>query len=562
MMFLSRAVAAGAALTLGLSGVAAAMAADSGGQQGVRDLGRAPRSVRVHVAVMLKYHNAAELDRLVEEQASPKSALYHHFLAPAQFRSYFSPTPAEYGGVVSALVRGGFTITHVFANRSVVDASAPAPIAARFFDTDIHRVLAPGVGLAYTNVTPATVPAEIGLFVQAVAGLDTTIRMHPASGRSPIGTPPPIRPNTRFNGVPLFGPNGGYGPSIFVNAYDLPALSGVTGTGRATGVATDADFLDSDLGKLLSYFGVTRTGPATVRVPVDGGAPPGLSTDSTETTLDVETIVSLAPGTALYVYLAPYSLTNKDFIDIDNTVVNDNLVDTVNESYGYCETKLNYHNPGYSKAVDAIMEQGAAQGITFNSATGDNGAIQPYGCPHKVSVSTPSDVPHNVAIGGTTLQVNQATGQETSEVGWNTVDGASGGGVSVIFPVPTYQQGVPNVIARGRNIPDISFDGGSQSATSLYYNGNFEREYGTSLASPIFSAALTEIDQLQNSRAGYFNVTLYQTWLANGYGNPAAPYLRDITIGNIPPYGAGPGYDQMTGIGAMRAATFATLLPH
>src|ERR1700723_2159642 len=98
MLFRSLVAAAGAALTLGLSGVAAAaMPVDPGDQAGVRDLGRAPHSVRVHVAVILKYHNAAELDRLVEQQASPKSALYHHFLAPAQFRSYFSPTSAEYG---------------------------------------------------------------------------------------------------------------------------------------------------------------------------------------------------------------------------------------------------------------------------------------------------------------------------------------------------------------------------------------------------------------------------------------------------------------------------------
>jgi kumamolisin len=412
-------------------------------------------------------------------------------------------------------------------------------------------------------MTPAAVPTEIRPLVRAVAGLDTTSRMYSTLVRPPAGTPHPIRPNSHFNGKPLFAPDGGYGPWIFVNSYDLPAANGVTGTGRASGVAMDGDFLDSDLAAFLAYFGITRTGPPTVRVAVDGGAPPGLSHDSGETTLDVETIVSLAPGTALYVYLAPYSISNENFIDIDNTVVNDNLVDTLNGSYTYCENRLNHRVPGYSESVDAIMEQGAAQGITFHSATGDWGPVIPFGCPHKISIGTPTDVPHNVSIGGTTLQVDPNTGQETSEVGWNSIDGATGGGVSVIFPVPAYQQGVPNVIARGRNVPDLSFDAGSQSGAAFYYNGSFGGPVnGTSLASPIFGAALTEIDQLQNSRAGYFNVTLYQTWLANGYGNPAAPYLRDMTIGNIPPYGAGPGYDQMTGIGVMRATTFAALLPH
>ncbi len=533
--------------------VAATTPIEAGTLMGVRDLGPAPASVRVRVAVVLNYHHDADLETLIEAQADPDSPLYHHFLSSDEFRDYFSPTAAEYARVAGALRRGGFEITHTFGNRTVVDAVAPAPVAARFFNTDIHRVRSPEAGLTYTNVRAGNVPAEIGNLVLTVVGLDAVSRPHALHvfGKSGARSPAPVAfgPNTN----PIFGPDGGYGPQVFINSYLLPAGNGKTGMGRASGVATDADFVDSDLVAYLSYFGVTRTGPATKRVPVDGGT--GINGDSVETTLDVETIVSLAPGTALYVYEAPLDEpTNSNFIDIYNTVADDNKVDTLNSSYGYCETAINGVVHGYTKAADAVERQGSAKGITFHAATGDLGS-QGYDC-SGVSVNEPASTVHNIAVGGTTLSVDQ-NGNETGEVGW----GGTGGGVSVIFKVPSYQKGVKNVIKTGRNLPDLAEDADPGTGESFYEGGWGGPIGGTSLASPIFGAALTELNQLQNSRSGYFNVTLYKTWLKHGYGATKL-YFRDITQGSIPPYYAGPGYDQMSGIGAMLVDNFATLLKH
>ncbi len=152
------------ALAVFASATAAAAATvpiETGTLSGVRDLGPAPASVRVHIAVVLNAHHDAELDRLIAMQADSGSPLYHHFLSPQQLRNYFTPTLAESARVIGALQRSGFTITNTFTNRSVVDASAPAPIAARYFNTDIHRVLSADTGLAYTNPCPGVVPADI-----------------------------------------------------------------------------------------------------------------------------------------------------------------------------------------------------------------------------------------------------------------------------------------------------------------------------------------------------------------------------------------------------------------
>jgi pseudomonalisin len=518
---------------------------------GVRDLGRAPSSVGVRIAVVMKYHHDAELESLTEAQADPDSPLFHHFLTPAQFESYFAPTPAEYGQVITSLQRGGFTISHVFPNRTVVDAIAPAPVASRYFSTDIHRVLTWEGRRTYSNVRPGLVPSEIADLVLTVQGLDAVGRMRPmyefARNSWRHQAAPAVSPDTK----PIFGPDGGYGPQVFIKSYLLPASKGYTGTGRASGVATDADFLDSDLNAFLAYFQIHRTGPPTQRVLVDGGPPPGNGNDSIETALDVEQIVSLAPGTALYVYEVTYDEpTNGNFIDIYNQVVSDNLVDTLNTSYGYCETAL---PNGYPAALNAVAKQGNALGITFHSASGDGGSIWD-GC-NSTSVGTPVDIPHNVGIGGTTLSVDN-NGNETGEIAW----GGSGGGVSVLFPIPGYQTHVPTIIASGRNIPDLSNDADPGTGASYYYGGGWAGPIGgTSMASPIFGASLTEMDQVLGSRAGHYNVTLYKKWLAHGYGTSPNLYFRDITVGSNGGFNAGPGYDQVTGIGTTQVNHFDKL---
>jgi len=553
-------VAALCAVTLNCGSAAAATVPIAAASlSGVRDLGSAPASVAVRVAVVLDYRHAAELDALTEAQADPDSPLFHHFLTSAQFDAYFAPAPADYARVIAALQRGGFTIAHTAPNRTVIDAVAPAPVAARFFATDIHRVLSRDAGRSYANVRAGSVPSAIAGAVFAVVGLDAAHRMHPAYAFPPPGRARAAVPNAVRNGSPVFGPDGGYGPQVFIRSYDLPAAHGYTGSGRASGVATDNDFLDSDLAGYLSYFGVKRTGPPTRRVMVDGGPGRGIGPDSVETTLDVETIVSLAPGTALYVYEAPYDEpSNSNFIDIYNQVVSDNVVATLNSSYTYCETAINQIVPGYTKAVEQVEKQGSALGITFHAASGDSGSNS-YGC-NGVSIGEPTDTPHNISVGGTTLSVD-SNGNETAEVGWSGSGYGTGGGVSVIFGVPSYQTNVPNVISGGRNIPDIASDADPGTGESFYFEGGFGGPIGgTSLASPTFGAALTELDQIEKSRAGWFNVTLYKTWLKYGYKQGSTTYFRDITQGSIPPYNAGPGYDQMSGIGTMQDANFANLL--
>lgn len=531
---------------------AATRAIEIGSLGGVHDLGAAPPSTRIRVAIVLQYHHDADLEALTQAQADPDSPVYHHFLTPAQFDSYFAPTPSEYARVIAALEQGGVTVTRTYANRTVVDAAAPAPVMARFFHTAIHLVRTADGRTTWTNVAPGLVPAQIGDLVYHVVGLDAVGRMVPLYRFSPRAHRVTGAPFVSPDSEPVFGADGGYGPLVFQRSYDFANAAGFDGTGRASGVATDADFLDGDLASFLAYFHINRTGPPTQRVLVDGGPAPGDGPDSVETTLDVEQIVSLAPGTALYVYEVTYDEpTNGNFIDIYNQVVTDDKIDALNTSYGYCETAI---HQGYPESLNAVAKQGNALGITFHAASGDGGSNW-QGC-NGVSVGTPVDIPHDTGVGGTTMSVD-SNGRETNEVGW----GGSGGGVSVLFGVPGYQKNVPTIIAGGRNIPDVSYDADPGTGASFFYGGFWSGPIGgTSQASPIFGAALVEMDEFVGSRAGDFNVTMYRKWLRHGYTHNSTVYFRDITVGSIPPYGAGPGYDQMTGIGTMMVNHFDKLL--
>ena len=331
-------------------------------------------------------------------------------------------------------------------------------------------MLSADAGLTYTNVRPGVVPPDLAGLVGGVFGLDGAHRFHARPVPLPAGVARPVRPAVRPDGSPLYGPDGGYGPQIFIGAYDLPAATGNTGTGRASGIEMDGDFLDTDLAAYLAYFGVTRTGPSSTRIAVDGGAPAFPGGDATETTLNVETLVSLAPGTALYVYEIP-ALKDKPIINVFNRVVSDNIVDSLNSSWGGWERQ---GHGRLARELNTIEKQGSAEGITFHSISGDWGA-HCFGSA-EIGVCVPGSTPYSIAVGGTTLLVNQNTGKETNEIAWNDPGFAegTGAGVSAVFPLPSYQNGVPNVISSGRNVPDIAFDADPVTGESQFFNHGWD----------------------------------------------------------------------------------------
>ncbi len=241
-------------------------------------------------------------------------------------------------------------------------------------------------------------------------------------------------------------------------------------------------------------------------------------------------------------------LSGADITDAYNTIVSDNKVDTANSSFGGCEAL----DGRTVQAWSAIAEQGAAKGITFHAATGDSGA--------SLCASAPASSPYMVAVGGTALTVGTG-GAWAQEVAWS----GSGGGISTIFAQPSWQMGVAGTVNRGRNIPDVAFDADPYSGIAFYFTASWNTQYnplgGTSLSSPLFGAAVTEIDQVKNGRVGLGSSALFAALAAHGYGSGSSTYFHDVVQGSNGVFYAGPGYDLVTGIGSIDAWNIAEVLP-
>jgi kumamolisin len=564
---------------------AVAVVANAVDRSDLVDFGSASATTPVHVAVTMRYRNEAELDQLVQLQATPGSPFFHHYLTAEQFAAAFAPAPSDVYRVGMSLAAAGFRIESVSPSRTIIDAVASAPVAARYFKTRIDRVGQIGHGLRYANVTPAFVPAEIASSVSAVLGIDNVVKKRSARAQANVDPSANVlaqdarradATNQPFERT-VSGKFAGIFPRGLAQAYQYPMLSGKTGTGHNIAIVIDSDIANSDLTTFWNAAGVNRTG-SFGRVVIDGGPSRTINGDVGETAIDTETTSSLAPGANIYIYLIP-SLDDKSIEDAYDRTISDKLVDVTSSSFGGCELD----DTPFAKATDQIAEQGAAEGVTFTASTGDAGGYcedvsssgQTFYSPD--IVNSPASNPHFLAVGATALQINASTGARSSETTWGPggANHGGGGGVSSYWARPSYQNGIsgiavvptisvkaPDVQPRsgfaGRNLPDLSVDG--SSATGSYIavyaspEGGWTGYGGTSVANPVIAALIAEQNQVAGSRAGFANPALYSAFTTKGskmsgtYGGE----FYDVTSGTIGSgWSAKSGYDQATGIGSI-----------
>src|ERR1700722_9933743 len=153
------------------------------------DAGRRNASALVRVSLTLRYNRQDDLDRFVAGVGDPHSALFHHYLSPAQFAERFGPTQAQEERVVRELQRAGFTIVQRFSNRTIVDAQAPSSVVERYFSTQIHTVHQGKYGSRYTNVMAAKVPSAIAPLVRDVS-VNNLVVARPVQEDSVVRTAP------------------------------------------------------------------------------------------------------------------------------------------------------------------------------------------------------------------------------------------------------------------------------------------------------------------------------------------------------------------------------------
>jgi subtilase family serine protease len=376
----------------------------------------------------------------------------------------------------------------------------------------------------------------------------------PGGGVSP--PPPPVITNP----TPV-----GLTPAEVRHAYGfdaIPALAGnynSAGAGQAIAVvmAGHDPNIAPDLNVFSSQFGlpgVVTSGPNANFVQLNQkGSTTGPWTGvnaswAGEIALDVEWAHAIAPA-AKIVLVEANSANVGDLVTAINTARNYPGVSAVSMSWGLLQGR------GMNTYETYFATPAGHTPITFVAATLDNGLSFPSG------LYWPSVSPSVLAVGGTSLTLD-AGGNYAGETGW----GPSTGGISTWFAQPAYQKGVVTQTTQYRAVPDVSYHADNTNRGFAVYdtvalNGQtgWFNAYGDSAGAPQW-AALVAIANQQRAAAGLPTLNgatqllpgLYAL-AAQDYAGGTSTYFHDITTGGNGKYGAGPGYDLVTGLGTPKA---------
>ena len=136
------------------------------------------------------------------------------------------------------------------------------------------------------------------------------------------------------------------------------------------------------------------------------------------------------------------------------------------------------------------------------------------------------------------------------EVVWNDDTGATGGGVSDVFPLPTWQASAgvppPTDSTGGRGVPDVAGDADPTTGYVIRVDGKNMVIGGTSAVAPLWAGLIAVANAQNGKSAGFIQPAIYAA-----KGKAA---FNDITSGTNytgTPVGfkAGPGWDACTGLG-------------
>jgi kumamolisin len=341
-----------------------------------------------------------------------------------------------------------------------------------------------------------------------------------------------------------------YNPPQVAQAYQWPATA--SGAGQTIGIIElGGGYRAADLKTYFQSLNVAN--PPITAVSVDGGknAPSNANSADGEVMLDIEVAGSVAPGAKIAVYFTPN--TDQGFTDAITTAIHDttNNPSAISISWGGPESSWTAQA---MTALDAACQSAAALGITITVAAGDNGSTD--GATGN-NVDFPASSPHVLACGGTELNADGST--IVSEVVWNELangDGATGGGVSNAFPLPTWQANskvpAPQQSGGGRGVPDVAGDADPNSGYNIRVDGENTVVGGTSAVAPLWAGLVAVANQQLGAHVGFINPAIYAA--------KAAAAFHDITKGNNGAFSAGPGWDACTGQGSPKATALIPLL--
>jgi subtilase family serine protease len=336
-------------------------------------------------------------------------------------------------------------------------------------------------------------------------------------------------------------------------AYKLTPLfnEGLDGTGQTIVIidAFGSPTLAADVALFDQLYGLPPIN--LTQIVVNGPLTTANAGFAGETTLDVEWAHAVAPGAKIVLVLA----INNSFTQLNAALqfaVDNHLGNVISNSFGAQEALV---DPATIAATEAIIAQGAAEGISVNYSSGDDGDFSILDGPGVTTVSYPASSPFGTAIGGTSLALNPDNsilfqtgwGNNLTRLSLGTPGGANnpvvpptnsaalglgfqfgaGGGASGVFAKQHFQRRQPG---KFRQVPDISyladpFTGVEIIQTVAPGQTVVEIIGGTSLACPMFSAMWAIANQAAGGGPlGQAAQTIYEL------GDDAIDDVRDFSL--------------------------------
>jgi subtilase family serine protease len=354
-----------------------------------------------------------------------------------------------------------------------------------------------------------------------------------------------------------------YEPAQLQQAYDLPGLysKGITGKG-STIVIVDSfgsPTIKHDLSVFDATFGLPA--PPSLKVITPAGKLPKWNPNNSdmvgwagETTLDVEYAHTIAPGANILLVETPVSETEgvhgfPQIVSAEEYVLRHYHVDVISQSFS--ATEQTFPSKASVQALRGANLLAQKDHVTMLAASGDSGAAdvglnETTYYLHPVTSWSDSD-PLVTGVGGTQLHLDANGSRTAPDNVWNDTynkatnefvfgnagpnPNAGGGGKSILFARPSYQNGVKKVVGSARGVPDIAMSAACNGAVDTYstFSGapaGWTQTCGTSEATPLFSGIVALAAQDAGHSLGLINPALY-TMSERGL-----PGIVPVTTGN------------------------------
>ena len=497
---------------------------------GAKLVGPADPNEKIEVTVYLRRGSKPDLSAEVAQLGILAPRERKH-LSREEFARTHGAIPDDLDKVRRFASEYGLEVKEENPSRRSVVLAGTVDAFSRAFEVKLDRYEHPEKGSYRGRTGSLTVPSELSTVIEGIFGLDNR---------------PQAKPHFRIrrkatNQLQPHVQQQSYDPTQVARAYDFP--TGVTGSGQSIAILElGGGFSAADLDTFFKNLQLPT--PQVTTIGVDGGSnsPGDPSGADGEVELDIEVAGSIAPGAQIGVYFAPN--TDQGFLDALTTAIHDSSLkpSVISISWGGPENTWTQQS---MNAFDSACQDATTLGITVFAASGDNGATDgdPDG---KLEVDFPASSPHITGCGGTKLVLSGNTIQD--EQVWNELtqkEGATGGGVSQVFPLPAWQQGANVPVSPsgqpGRGVPDVAGDADPTTGYNVLVDGSPAVIGGTSAVAPLWAGLTALINQSLGQPIGFLNPLLYSQGVAG---------LHDIVTGGNGGYDAQQGWDPCTGLGS------------